>query len=226
MSSTGRPGADEPHVPEFGGASVLAEDGSGDRRFDPDDVRWGWSWPRQARLAGVLAAASLVLGVVAALLWVWLSSRPAYVVVGSGSDRGVALTNLTDDAIVGRDGWFAALTGGAGLLCGIAAARWVRRDPVGGLVGLVGGGVLGALVAWRLGLLLAPEDPVAKGAKLAVGAHFHGGLKLRATGLLLAWPIVASAVVFVAAAGSGSGAGRLRRRHRDEPDRAERERGA
>ncbi|MER6982705.1 AAA family ATPase, partial [Streptomyces carpinensis] len=57
------------------------------------------------------------------------------------------------------------------------------------------GGLLGSLLAWRLGVWLGPQQDVIAHAKaVGKGATFSAPLKLGAKGALLAWPVAALVV--------------------------------
>ena len=63
------------------------------------------------------------------------------------------------------------------------------------------GGLLGSLVAWRLGVLLGPPAISDSAAGLANQARFDGPLEISAMGVLLAWSTAAVVTFFAAVAG-------------------------
>jgi hypothetical protein len=137
-----------------------------------------------------------VLGVPVGVLW-WLIAPRADVTVVDG---GITLSETASQTFVAADGWFAALTLVAGMVCGGFAA--IRRRPDGALaaIALAAGGILAALLAWRVGVFLGRSpDALAQSASAAVGTKLRVALKLRATGVLLIWAIGALGTFFAAA---------------------------
>jgi hypothetical protein len=114
------------------------------------------SWPPTRR--EVVTALSLVValagaGSLLALLWVQLAPRLAFRVV----EPGRALPVLPEgEEYVAADGRFVLLTLGAGVLAGLVG--WLLRSSRGPLVlvALAVGGLLGAVVTWRVGVWLEP----------------------------------------------------------------------
>jgi hypothetical protein len=102
---------------------------------------------------------------------------------------------------VAADGWFAVLAALAGVLAAVAAVLLLRTGRLGALVGLAIGGLVGALVAWRVGLLLSPPEVAASAKAARVGDTFEGPLRLSALGVLLAWPTAAVITFFAIVAG-------------------------
>jgi hypothetical protein len=102
---------------------------------------------------------------------------------------------------VAADGWFAVCAALAGVLAAVAAALLLRSGRLGALVGLVAGGLVGALVAWRVGLLLSPPEIAAAAKEVRVGDTLEGPLRMSAYGVLLAWPTAAVITFFAVVAG-------------------------
>jgi hypothetical protein len=98
----------------------------------------------------------------------------------------------------------------AGVLVALVVYLRTRPGRLGPLLGLVVGGVLGSVVAWRTGAMLGPDSLLSTAAGLKVGARFEGPLDLSAYGVLLAWPLGAVITYFAVAAGAEVTA--------DEPD--------
>nr|WP_202446994.1 DUF2567 domain-containing protein [Streptomyces sp. SID5468] len=148
---------------------------------------------RGADLRDGLVAALVVAvsGVLLGLLWFWLAPRVPLISDGSV----VYLKDPEGEQSVAADGWFTLMALGFGALSAVAVYFWRRGGGVALAVALAVGGLLAALVAWRIGVWLGPTHDVAGHAK-AVGAGkvFSGPLQLRATGSLLAWPVAAMAV--------------------------------
>lgn len=136
------------------------------------------------------------LGVVVGLLWVVLVPRVRYLVTADG----LAIDPRTSQGSVAADGWLALLCVAAGLLATLLAYVVTRRrggHPDGWLLaGLVVGGAAGSLLAWRLGVALAPDDLDVLAAGRRPGASFPGGLRLRAGGVLALWPVTSVALFF------------------------------
>lgn len=135
------------------------------------------------------------LGPAAGLLW-WLLAPRAEVTVGP---EGQVVPYPVSEALFAGEGYFAMISIVAGLACGytayllqyrIAGAR--RSDlRVAVLLGLAGGSLLGALLAWAVGTQLdAPAFERAMDAA-AQGETVEAGLGLRAHGAVLLWPFVA-----------------------------------
>jgi len=102
---------------------------------------------------------------------------------------------------VAADGWFAVCAALAGVVAALAAVLLLRSGRLGALVGLAAGGLVGALVAWRVGLLLSPPEIAASAKEVRVGDTFEGPLRLSALGVLLAWPTAAVITFFAVVAG-------------------------
>lgn len=102
---------------------------------------------------------------------------------------------------VAADGWFAVCAALAGVLAAVAAALLLRSGRLGAVVGLTLGGLVGALVAWRVGLLLSPPEITASAKGARVGDTFEGPLRMSAYGVLLAWPTAAVITFFAIVAG-------------------------
>ena len=102
---------------------------------------------------------------------------------------------------VAADGWFAVCAALAGVLAAVAAALLLRSGRLGAVAGLAVGGLLGALVAWRVGLLLSPPAVAASAKAARVGDTFDGPLRMSAYGVLLAWPTAAVISFFAIVAG-------------------------
>lgn len=152
------------------------------------------SFAAVARLALVCAA----IGVPVAVAWWWLTPPVRYAVRADG----VYLANTLREPAVAADGWFAVCALVAGVLLGFLVALVGRGgDRLAQLLGLTAGGAIGAVVAWRLGVLLGPDTVPTEASVLAEGTRFDGPLQLRALGVLLLWPMAAVIVFFAAIAG-------------------------
>ncbi|MFI8833766.1 AAA family ATPase [Streptomyces afghaniensis] len=158
----------------------------------------GWYWQdgpgmkTEVREAGLVAVAVALGGVLLGVLWWWLA--PHVPLVGDVVEGKwiVFLKDTEGEQAVGVDGTFALL----GLAFGVVSALVVfllrRRGGVPLVVGLAVGGLLGSLLAWRIGVWLGPaEDVVAHARDVGRGVTFSAPLKLGAKGALLAWPLAA-----------------------------------
>ncbi|MEU7659928.1 AAA family ATPase [Streptomyces lincolnensis] len=177
--------------------SQSAWQGSGDGYAAPApfDTGYGQDGPgmrTEVREAAVIAVAVALGGVLLGVLWWWLAPRVP--LVGDVVDRNwvVYLKDTEGEQAVGVDGTFTLL----GLAFGVVTAFVVflvrRRGGVPLVVALTVGGLLGSLLAWRLGVWLGPaQDVVAHARSVGKGVTFSAPLKLGAKGALLAWSLAA-----------------------------------
>ncbi|WP_405510531.1 ABC transporter permease [Streptomyces cyaneofuscatus] len=143
---------------------------------------------RQAAVVTVLVA---LAGIALGLLWLWLAPRVPLVSDGSA----VFLQNSEGEEAIGADGTFVLLAAVFGVLSAVAVAWRLRRGGVLVVVGLALGGVLGSLLAWRVGIWLGPSsDVVARAREVGKGVVFDAPLELHAVVAVLVWPFVALAV--------------------------------
>ncbi|MFC4585560.1 hypothetical protein [Sphaerisporangium corydalis] len=146
---------------------------------------------RHLRDFGLTIVVLALMGVAAGFLWSALAPRTPYVITKSGP----ALTDPITQSLIAADGWFAVVTGVAGLLCGIAAYLLARsRRQVAMLAGLAAGGMVAAFLTLTVGTSL-------NGATIQAAAPGSAGigstvnvLSITARGVLLSWPLVAVAV--------------------------------
>jgi hypothetical protein len=155
------------------------------------------SWPPSRREIGTAlatVAALALLGAALAPLWVRLAPRLEFRVVEPG--RAVPVVPEAEE-YVAADGRFVLITLAAGLVAGLAC--WLLRGSRGPLVlaALALGGLLGAVVTWRLGVWLGPgyhpqdlQD---------VGRTVAQPLELRARAALVVEPIAAVLVYLLGA---------------------------
>ncbi|WP_344957994.1 hypothetical protein [Actinomadura miaoliensis] len=136
-----------------------------------------------------------VLGVPAGLLWAWLAPDVSFVVI-----RGQALPlDPEGQGPIAVDGTFALVAVVAGLVCGLLAyLAGGRGNDVPLLLGLTAGGLAASLLAWRVGhqVGLAEYERAVRAAQ--DGRTVTGVADLRATGVLVFWPLLAVAAYGVA----------------------------
>ncbi|MGW0839341.1 DUF2567 domain-containing protein [Streptomyces sp. NPDC002787] len=136
--------------------------------------------------AVVTAVTALLGGALLGVLWWWLA--PHVPLVSDGS--AVYFKDTEGEQAVGVDGTFTLLALGAGAVSALVVFLLRRRGGVPLVVALTVGGLLGAVLAWRLGVWLGPGTDVAARAKeVGQGVTFSAPLKLAAKGALLAWPL-------------------------------------
>ncbi|UPZ31781.1 AAA family ATPase [Streptomyces sp. LRE541] len=140
---------------------------------------------REAAIVAVaMAAGGLLLGV----LWWWLAPHVPLV----SDDTTVYLKDTEGEQAIGVDGTFTLLALALGLVSALAVFLLRRRGGIALVVALTVGGVLGSLVAWRLGIWLGPtQDVVAHAKEAGKGVTFDAPLELGAKGALLAWSVSA-----------------------------------
>jgi hypothetical protein len=151
---------------------------------------------RVLRVAVELGVVALLLGVVGGLVWSALAPEVELRVV----DDGAFLDEVQGARVIGRDGWFAVVGAAGGVLLGLAGWWRHRDDPVPLVVGLAVAGVLGSAVVWRVGTWAGPDPlPEQLPAGGGDGATVIEPLAIGAPGVLVAWSVVALAVVAVLA---------------------------
>ena len=154
------------------------------------------SWPSPQQI-GLVLLACVVAGAVVGVVWELLTPLPRFQVAG---DR-VLLAETEGETAVAADGWFALCTAVAGIVSAVAVGVRVREARISALAGLTLGGLLAAVIAWRVGVAVGP-DSVPKGAAgLSDGESFSGPLVLSALGVLFTWPLTAVITYFALAAG-------------------------
>ncbi len=146
----------------------------------------------EVREAAVITLAVALSGVLLGLLWWWLA--PHVPLVGDQIDKSwvVYLKDTEGEQAVGVDGTFTLLSLAFGAVGAVVVFLLRRRGGVSLVVALGLGGLLGAVLAWRLGVWLGPtSDVIAHARAVGKGVTFSAPLKLGAKGALLAWPLAA-----------------------------------
>ena len=139
------------------------------------------------RAFAVTVLALLALGAGAGLAWSWLAPRTVYAVTSAGT----LIADPSTQTLIAADGWFALLTGGLGLLCGLAAWWAGRRHALQMVAGLCVGGALAAFLALWIGSTFTLGTATVAAAPQPGIEFFAGPLQLTATGVLVAWPLLA-----------------------------------
>lgn len=144
------------------------------------------------------AVAVLAIALSGALLGVlWWKLAPTVPLVGDVVDERwvVFLKESEGEQAIGVDGTFTLLALAFGALSGLVVFLLRRRGGVPLVVALGVGGLLGSLLAWRVGVWLGPaQDVIAHAMDVGKGVTFDAPLKLGAKGALLAWSLAALVV--------------------------------
>lgn len=133
-----------------------------------------------------------MLAVLVAGLWV----RLAPAVTGRITDGGAVIDGADAPALFGREAVLAVLLAASGVLLGVVVAVRYRSTLLPSALMLAAAGLLGAVLAWRLGVALGPDTP-ADPRTLPTGRRFAVPLALDAPGVLCMWAIASLAVVLV-----------------------------
>ncbi|MGW3951572.1 AAA family ATPase [Streptomyces sp. NPDC004752] len=166
-------------------------DGAVGRWYEQD----GPGMKSEVREAAVVAVAMVLCGVLLGLLWWWLAPHVPLVGDRVGKSWVVYLKDSEGEQAIGVDGTFTLLALAFGVVSAVVVFLVRRRGGVPLVVGLAVGGLLGSLLAWRLGVWLGPTQDVIAHAKAAgKGVTFSAPLKLGARGALLAWSVAALVV--------------------------------
>ncbi|MFF7370786.1 AAA family ATPase [Streptomyces tricolor] len=143
----------------------------------------------ELREAAVITVAVTLSGALLGLLWWWLAPQVPLVGDRIGKNWVVYLKDTEGEQAVGVDGVFTLLGLAFGLVSAVVVFLLRRRGGVPAVVALGVGGLLGSVLAWRLGVWLGPEsDVLAHAQAVGKGVTFSAPLKLSAKGALLAWP--------------------------------------
>lgn len=142
--------------------------------------------PGRDLLAGAAVTAVVVLsGAPVGLLWARMSPHVQVVL----SARGESLAVPETKAFVAADGTLFALGVVAGIACGVLTWRWGRRYGPAAVVGLALGCVLASLVAAEVGSAIGREGFTDARASPGADRVVAAPLRVRATGVHVAWPV-------------------------------------
>jgi hypothetical protein len=161
----------------------------------------GYGWPQvpdrprrspwrpsraELRTAAATVLALAAVGALLGVLWAQIAPRLAFRVVQPG--RALPVVPEAEE-YVAADGRFVLLTVAAGVLAGLVC--WALRSTRGPVVllALALGGLLGAVLTWRVGLLLGPG--YGPGELQEVGRTVYPPLELNALAALVAEPFAA-----------------------------------
>lgn len=135
------------------------------------------------------AVAVALGGVLLGVVWWWLAPRVPLVGDVSGDEWTVYLKDSEGEQGIGVDGTFTLLALAFGAVSALVVFLVRRRGGVPLVVALAVGGLLGSVLAWRLGVWLGPsQDVIAQARSAGAGVTFDAPLELGAKGALLAWP--------------------------------------
>ncbi|WP_030564438.1 hypothetical protein [Streptomyces aureocirculatus] len=145
----------------------------------------------EVRDAVVIAVAVAASGVLLGLLWLWLAPRVPLI----ADDKAVFLKDTEGEQAIGGDGTFTLLGLAFGFVSALVVFLVRRRGGIPLVVGLAAGSLLGAVLAWKVGVWVGPEtDVVAHAKSVGRGVVFDAPMELKAKGVLLAWPVAAMVV--------------------------------
>ena len=150
---------------------------------------------KEVRQAAVTVVAVALFGALLGVLWWKLA--PSVPLVGDvvGDSWVVYLKDSEGEQAIGVDGTFTLLALAFGAISAVVVFLLRRRGGVPLVVALGVGGLLGSLLAWRLGVWLGPaQDVIAHAKDVGKGVTFSAPLKLGAKGVLLAWSFAALVV--------------------------------
>ncbi|MFG2677949.1 AAA family ATPase [Streptomyces sp. NPDC048392] len=163
--------------------------------YDPYGEQDGPGMLTEVRQAAATVVAVALSGALLGVLW-WKLAPSVPLVGGLVDDSWVVyLKDSEGEQAIGVDGTFTLLALAFGALSAVVVFLLRRRGGVPLVVALGVGGLLGSLLAWRLGVWLGPaQDVIAHAKEVGKGVTFPAPLKLGAKGALLAWPFGALVV--------------------------------
>ncbi|GAA3780902.1 AAA family ATPase [Streptomyces chiangmaiensis] len=191
------PHEQSPHSSHDAWHAVSARPGAGPAPHGATSVfgHGGPAMKTEVREAAVITVSVALAGVLLGVLWAWLAPRVP--LVGDLVDKSwvVYLKDTEGEQAIGVDGTFTLLALGFGAVSALVVFLARRRGGVPLVVALALGGLLGSLLAWRVGVWLGPtQNVIAHARTVGKGVTFSAPLKLGAKGALLAWSLAALVV--------------------------------
>ncbi|WP_371659270.1 hypothetical protein [Streptomyces sp. NBC_00280] len=168
---------------------------AGGSGFAPAYGQDGPGMKTELREAAVVTVVVALGGVLLGLLWWWLA--PDVPLVGDivANRWEVYIKDSEGEQAIGVDGTFTLLALALGAVSALGAFLVRRRGGVPLVVALTVGGLLGSVLAWRLGVWLGPaQDVIAHAKDVGRGVTFLAPMKLGAKGALLVWSVAALVV--------------------------------
>ncbi|MFG3658915.1 AAA family ATPase [Streptomyces sp. NPDC047706] len=142
----------------------------------------------EVREAAVVTVTLTLCGVLLGVLWNWLAPRVPLVGDVVSGTWVVYLKDTEGEQSIGVEGTFTLLALAFGAVSAFVVFLVRRRGGVPLVVALGLGGLLGSLLAWRVGVWLGPApDVLAHAKEVGKGVTFPAPLELAAKGVLLAW---------------------------------------
>jgi hypothetical protein len=177
------------------------------------DIPAGWRrgalppspWPVTGRevVGGIVTVLALaVAGILSAYVWLHVAPRLAFQI----TQDGAAPLRPEEEQFFATDAWFMLLTLVWGLIAAVALWWLPRLRGPAAVATLAVGGVVGAIVTWRMGLVLGPAPT--KAATEVVGNVVYPPLRLRALPALTIEPLVAVGLYLLLAGFSDGDLGR------------------
>lgn len=154
-------------------------------------------WDRTPWKVCVFAAAAILAGGVAGLVWARSTELPSYTL---GDDLSATMSELNLSHIVDADANFTVITAVLGLLIGVAG--WLVLHKAGWVVTVMPmlAAFAASLMAWRLGITIGTSGFTARLANASPGDLVQIDLQLRAVSALLVGPFAAVAPVMLLSA--------------------------
>ena len=146
---------------------------------------------------GLAVLALAAIGALAGVVWEWLWTAPIGVVV---DHTWVAQDEANLRGQFSGTGWYVVVGSVAGLIGGALVALFLDRVPIATLIGVAVGSLFGAMVMYRVGVLLGPPDQTRAAAAAKDGTHLPAQLSVSGASPWIALPagaLVAVALVFL-----------------------------
>jgi hypothetical protein len=143
----------------------------------------------------VLVVVLTVLGGVGGVIWHLIAPRTELIF----SDGVVNFVGPAPAQPVAADGWFAVIALVAGIVTGSLTQAFLHHRMPGAVVGLAVGATVASLAMWRVGHWFGAAAYASAVHTATNGEHLFAPLNVRATGVLLLWPLAATLTIFIAA---------------------------